>query len=69
MPRVFEARYYGRCAACDERITPGDEVAYDTVPCPQCGAAAGEACKRPAKRGPADCAPHPSRVEAAGQAA
>jgi hypothetical protein len=29
MARVFEARYYGRCAACDERITPGDEVAYD----------------------------------------
>lgn len=25
----FEARYYGRCAACGERIEPGDEVVYD----------------------------------------
>jgi hypothetical protein len=45
------------------------EHAALTVPCPHCGAAAGEACKRPAKRGPMDCAPHPSRVDAAGQAA
>lgn len=29
MPKVFTARYYGRCLVCDERIEPGDDVAYD----------------------------------------
>ena len=29
MSATFEAKYPGRCAACDERITPGDTVTYD----------------------------------------
>jgi hypothetical protein len=24
----FEAKYHGRCAACEERIIPGDHVRY-----------------------------------------
>jgi hypothetical protein len=24
----FEAKYYGRCAGCEERIEPGDQVEY-----------------------------------------
>lgn len=25
----FKARYFGRCAACDEQINPGESVEYD----------------------------------------
>ncbi len=28
MSTVFRAHYPGRCANCDERIEPGDEVGY-----------------------------------------
>ena len=26
---TFQARYDGRCAECEHRIRPGDDVAYD----------------------------------------
>ena len=26
--RAFEAKYHGRCDACDERIIPGEHVRY-----------------------------------------
>jgi len=29
MAKTFEAKYYGRCQECGERIEPGDEVCYD----------------------------------------
>lgn len=29
MSRTFEARYNGRCGACDERIREGDTVRFD----------------------------------------
>lgn len=27
--RTFQARYRGRCLACDDQIEPGDDVCYD----------------------------------------
>lgn len=27
--RPFEAKYYGTCAACDERIRPGDMITFE----------------------------------------
>lgn len=29
LSHTFPARYHGRCATCDEQITPGDTVGYD----------------------------------------
>lgn len=42
MSRTFEARYNGRCAACDERIHEGDPVRFadDALVHDDCAAAA-----------------------------
>jgi hypothetical protein len=49
-----------------DRPTPDD---HPDTSCPHCAAPPGASCKRPAKGGPVDCPPHPSRIGAAGQAA
>lgn len=38
MSRTFTARYYGRCACCEDRVEPGDTVAYedDALVCASC---------------------------------
>lgn len=63
----FTARYHGRCACCEERIEPGDTVAYEdeSLVCESCSASDDKPAARPApsvcKRcwlvQPCDCEP------------
>lgn len=44
MPHTFTASFPGRCASCNDRIEPGDEIGYvdDEVCCETCVDAADD---------------------------